>query len=92
LPIFYKLTGGLPSWVLGAEYLPKQVARDWSRFGRKKPTLPTLMASHYEKASVLIKVYSMADDKRFAPPNCVRELEKLYHNADTDIQTFHPKD
>ena len=96
LPLFYKLTGGLPSWVLGAEYLPKHVARDWSRFGRKKAYIADEngqpMRKGFSAYKGKMRLYSMADDKRFAPPNCVRELEKLYHNAQTDIQTFHPSE
>lgn len=96
LPIFYKLTGGLPSWVLGAEYLPKQVARDWSRFGRKKAYIADNEGNPLREGFTAyqgkMRLYSMADDKRFAPPKAVRELEKLYHNAETDIQTFHPQD
>jgi predicted alpha/beta hydrolase len=96
LPLFYKLTGGLPKWVLGAEYLPKHVARDWSRFGRKKAYIADENGQPLRKGFSAyrgkMRLYSISDDKRFAPPNCVRKLEKLYHNAETDIQTFHPND
>ncbi len=96
LPLFYKLTGGLPSWVLGAEYLPKQVARDWSRFGRKQAYIADNngkpLRSGFSAYTGKMRFYGMADDKRFAPPNCVNELAKLFHAAETEVHTLHPKD
>jgi predicted alpha/beta hydrolase len=96
LPLFYKLTGGLPSWVLGAEYLPKQVARDWSRFGRKKAYISDDKGNPLRKGfnayTGKMRFYGMADDKRFAPPNCVHELAKLFHAAETEVHILHPAD
>ncbi len=96
LPLFYKLTGGLPSWVLGAEYLPKQVARDWSRFGRKKAYIANErgrpLRQGFSDYTGSMMFYAMADDRRFAPPSCVRELAKLFHNADSEVKVLHPRD
>ena len=96
LPLFYKLTGGLPSWVLGAEYLPNQVARDWSRFGRKKAYISDKqgnpLRAGFNAYTGKMRFYAMADDKRFAPPSCVNELAKLFHAADTEVHTLHPAD
>jgi len=96
LPLFYKLTGGLPKWVLGAEYLPKHVARDWSRFGRKKAYIacpqgkPLRTGFHGFKGKM--RLYGMADDKRFAPPKAVQELEKLFTAAQSEVKIIEPKD
>lgn len=96
LPIFYKLTGGLPKWVLGAEYLPKQVARDWSRFGRKKAYIADPkgrpLREGFHGYSGKMRLYAMADDKRFAPPSAVHQLEKLFKTADSEVKVLHPHD
>jgi predicted alpha/beta hydrolase len=96
LPAFNALTGGLPPWVLGCEYLPKQVVRDWSRFARKKAYISdnkgNPLREGFNAYKGKMRLCSMIDDKTFAPPNCVRELEKLFINADTEIKTLHPKE
>ena len=96
LPLFYKSVGGLPKWVLGAEYLPKQVARDWSRFGRNKAYIADEQGQPLRQGFSgyrgRMRFYAMADDRRFAPPACVRELEKLFSSADTEVRVLHPHD
>lgn len=96
LPLFYKLTGGLPNWVLGSEYLPKQVARDWSRFGRKKAWVADEkgqpLREGFKSYEGKIKFIGMADDKRFAPPNCIKQLYNEFENAEKDLQIIKPND
>ncbi len=95
LPLFYKLTGGLPHWVLGSEYLPKHVARDWSRFGRNKSWIADEkgkpLREGFHNFSGKMRLYGMADDKRFAPPSCVSRLASMYKKADPDVQILEPK-
>ena len=95
LPLFYKLTGGLPNWVLGSEYLPKHVARDWSRFGRKRAWIadekgkPLRDGFHgYEGKMRLV---GMSDDKRFAPPSCVSRLAAMYKKASPEVHILEPQ-
>jgi len=96
LPLFYKLTGGLPKWVLGAEYLPKHVARDWSRFGRKKTYIACPQGKPLREGfngyTGKMRLYGMADDKRFAPPKAVKELEKLFKTANSEVKIMDPND
>lgn len=95
LPIFYKVGAGLPRWVLGAEYLPREVIRDWSRFGRK-PYYTNSQGQKIEQGFLnftgKMRFYAMADDKRFAPPSCVKVLQSLFKNADTDMHIIHPSE
>lgn len=96
LPLFYKTTGGLPRWVLGAEYLPKQVARDWSRFGRNKAYIADEqgrpLRQGFQQYQGRMRFCAMADDRRFAPPACVYKLQALFENADSDVQVLRPQD
>ncbi|WP_257283048.1 serine aminopeptidase domain-containing protein [Endozoicomonas sp. SESOKO1] len=96
LPLFYTLTGGLPKWVLGAEYLPRQVARDWSRFGRKKAYIADPdgrpLRKGFQEFTGKMRFYGMADDRRFAPPSAVYQLEKLFSNADSHVKILDPRD
>ncbi|WP_066018107.1 alpha/beta fold hydrolase [Endozoicomonas atrinae] len=96
LPLFYTLTGGLPKWVLGAEYLPRQVARDWSRFGRKKSYIADLdgrpLRDGFRGFTGKMRFYGIADDRRFAPPTAVYQLEKLFSNADSHVKILNPRD
>ena len=95
LPIFYHVAGGLPRWVLGAEYLPKGVARDWSRFGRKKAWIadehgqPLRQGFHAYKGKM--RLIGLTDDRRFAPPYAVNKLAQAYKNADAQVDIVHPK-
>jgi len=95
LPLFYKLGAGLPRWVLGSEYLPKEVIRDWSRFGRK-PYYTNSQGQKVEEGYLnyrgKMRLYAMSDDKRFAPPSCVKVLQSVYKNADSDMHIIHPTD
>lgn len=96
LPFFYKLTGGLPKWVLGAEYLPKHVARDWSRFGRKKAWIADEkgrpLREGFHNYSGKMKLLGMSDDQRFAPPWAVKKLAETYKAADKDVRIINPKE
>lgn len=95
LPFFYKLFGGLPSWVLGSEYLPKQVARDWSRFGRKKAWVAdeqgNPLRQGYKGFKGKLQFIGMTDDKRFAPPSCINCLYQEFEQADKEIIFLDPK-
>ncbi len=96
LPLFYTLTGGLPKWVLGAEYLPRHVARDWSRFGRKKAYIADQegrpLREGFHGYNGKMRFYAMADDRRFAPPPAVHKLEALFKNAKSDVKILQPGD
>lgn len=95
LPLFYKLKGGLPRWVLGSEYLPKHVARDWSRFGRHKAWIadeqgkPLREGFHGYRGKM--RLYGMADDHTFAPPLCVEKLARTFKNANAEVCILEPQ-
>jgi predicted alpha/beta hydrolase len=96
LPFFYTFAGGLPKWVLGAEYLPKQVAKDWSRFGRKKAWIADEKGRPLREGFLgftgRMKLIGMADDNRFAPPWAVKKLAQTYKNADKELRIIDPKE
>lgn len=94
LPLFYSVKGGLPKWVLGSEYLPNKVIRDWSRFGRK-PFYTDHQGNElhqgYQAYRGNMRFYAMADDRRFAPPSCVKALQQHFTNASSDMVVIQPK-
>ena len=94
LPLFYSVNKGLPKWVLGAEYLPQQVIRDWSRFGRKPfytDEQGNELHDGYHQYKGNMRFYAMADDNRFAPPSCVKALQRHFKNATSDMVVIDPK-
>jgi predicted alpha/beta hydrolase len=95
LPLFYKLTGGLPKWVLGAEYLPKQVAKDWSRFARKTwiaDSNGSPLREGFYTYTGSMRFIGLADDKNFAPPPAVKRLAGIFKNADKEVLIIKPQD
>ncbi|QUM75896.1 alpha/beta fold hydrolase [Moritella sp. 24] len=94
LPLFYGLNKGLPKWVLGSEYLPKNVIRDWSRFGRKPfytDEQGNELHDGYHQYTGNMRFYAMADDNRFSPPSCVKALQRHFKNAPSDMVVVEPK-
>ena len=95
LPFFTTLVGGLPKWVLGAEYLPKQVAKDWSRFGRKRAWIADEkgqpLREGYRVYQGKMRFLAMHDDKRFAPPECVKRLADEFTQADKEVRLIKPE-
>lgn len=94
LPLFYTIKKGLPKWVLGAEYLPNQVIKDWSRFGRKPfytDEQGNELHAGYHEYKGNMRFYAMADDNRFAPPSCVKALQQHFKNASSDMVVVEPK-
>ena len=96
LPLFTTFTGGLPKWVLGSEYLPKQVAKDWSRFGRKKAWIADEkgkpLREGYRSYRGKMRFLAMKDDRRFAPPACVERLAQEFTQAPKDVKVITPSD
>lgn len=95
LPVFGFAAKQFPKWVLGCEALPKQVTKDWSRFGRKSfysdidgKDLKQGFLNYQGKMRFL----AIADDHAFAPPNAVKSLkENIYKNADGELLLIEPK-
>lgn len=94
LPLFYKTTGTLPSWVLGSETLPKKVAMDWSRFSCKSSYLADeqgqSVRTGFDNFQGRLRLCAIDDDHMFAPESCVRELGKLYKNITPQIRVIKP--
>jgi predicted alpha/beta hydrolase len=96
LPVFAHAFGGLPSWVLGAEHLPKKVALDWSAWGRKRDYIcdeqGKSLTHQFARYNGKMRLYSISDDVMFAPPQAVLKLQELYENSEADIVTIRPED
>jgi predicted alpha/beta hydrolase len=96
LPVFGFAAKQFPKWVLGSEALPKQVTKDWSRFGRKSfysdingKNLKEGFLNYKGKMRFL----AIADDHAFAPPSAVKSLkENIYKNADGELLSIVPSD
>lgn len=96
LPGFAHVRGGLPSWVLGAEYLPKGVALDWGAWGRNKSYIcdeqGNSLKHQFADYTGKMRLYSVTDDLMFAPPKAVEKLQAFYSNADSEIISLRPSD
>jgi len=95
LPLFAFSAKEFPKWVLGSEALPKQVTKDWSRFGRKaiySDIDGKDLKEGYLHYRGKIRFLAIADDHAFAPPNAVKSLkENIYKNADGEFVLIEPK-
>ncbi len=92
---FFAAFNGLPKWVLGAEYLPKKVVKDWSRFGRKDIYTDhnnQNLTDGFHAYEGKMRFLSMDDDILFAPKNGVKGLQSLFKNAKSDLLILKPKD
>lgn len=86
IPVACRLTGHLPKFLLGGtEDVPKGVALEWAKCGRLPNYIKEYYANHYFDAITLkMKLWGFEGD-RFAPPNAVEALGKLYSNADVTV-------
>lgn len=95
LPLFYNTTGSLPPWVLGAERLPKGVAKDWGRFGRYKHYLSDErgqpIRTGFESYQGRLKLCAISDDEMFAPEPCVRKLGGLFTSTRPEVHVLQPQ-
>lgn len=94
LPAF-RFAKQFPKWVLGSEALPRHVARDWSRFGRKRFYTDidgTELQENYFNYRGKIRFLAIADDHAFAPPTAVQSLkDNVYINAEGEYILVEPK-
>lgn len=94
LPAF-RFASEFPKWVLGSEALPKFVARDSARFGRKR--FYTDVDGHELHENFFnyhgkIRFLAIADDHAFAPPSAVKSLkDNVYSNAEGELILIEPK-
>lgn len=93
LPCLTSLFGYFPAKKLGLfENLPKQMANEWSTWGRKKRYMMHFKNENYvfDKIKVPILSWSFPNDS-FAPKNTVDWLMKQYENADV-TRKHYPKE
>lgn len=95
LPAF-RFSRQFPKWVLGSEALPRHVARDWSRFGRKPFYTDidgTVLKENFFNYRGKIRFLAIADDHAFAPPSAVKSLkDNVYKNAEGELLLLEPKE
>ena len=96
LPFFARTAKGLPAWVLGAEPLPLQITRDWSRFGRKSFYTDIdgkEVKDNYFSYRGKMRLLAVEDDLQFAPTSAVYALKNnIYRNADAEVLVVKPSD
>jgi predicted alpha/beta hydrolase len=96
LPGLTAALGYAPMRALGmGENLPKGVARQWARWGRRaehllSETSPT-EREHYARMGFPIRFYRFTDDT-FAPERAVAALMAFYKGAVADVVTRAPQD
>jgi len=94
-PFFVRLFGYLPSKSLsGMENLPKNVALQWSKWGRNKEYLfsdPNLEPTYYNKIESALTAISIEDDF-FAPKGAVDWMTQKYSSTNPKKIHISPKD
>lgn len=94
-PLLTNLFGYLPSKKInGMENLPKNVANQWSKWGKSSEyilTDPSMGETFYDKYYSEITAFSITDDD-FAPKKSVEWMTKRYSNAKTKSVHLLPSD
>jgi len=85
LPLVGHLFGRAPGWSLGGrgEGLPKQVALEWARWGRRRGYLfsDPSMAAHiagYRRVAGTVHLWNISDDLTYGPASAVDALAAQY--------------
>jgi predicted alpha/beta hydrolase len=99
LPAIAHAFGHVPHWVLGggsAQPLPKQVALEWARWGRRRGYLfsdPTLHdAQRLQQYTGVAHLWNVSDDLTYAPPGAVDGLAAQFCRARVARHTLAPAD
>ena len=99
LPGVAHLFGHAPGWSLGggsAMPLPKQVALEWARWGRRRGFLfsdPDLRADlSLHRFAGTAHLWNVSDDLTYAPPRTVDALAAMFVNATVGRSTLNPAD
>jgi predicted alpha/beta hydrolase len=94
IPISAALLGRLPGWFLGGTDLPRNVAREWARWGRHPDHILSYrpeVGAGFARIDAPLLVYSFADD-RFAPPPAVAAILGWYGSAQQERRVLSPDD
>ena len=98
LPLVSHLWGRAPGWSLGGsgDGLPKQVALEWSRWGRRRGYLfsdPTLAAhvSGYRRFTGTAHLWNVSDDLTYGPAPAVDALAAEFRTARVQRHELVPK-
>ena len=85
IPFSTGLFGGLPGWTYGGkEKIPKEVAKQWARWGRSKKGAPECEANGFEcyrKMKFPAQFLSIEEDELMAPRKSVETIAASYANA-----------
>jgi len=96
IPLFSKLIGKVPGFLLGGESLPAGVAQQWAYWGRHADYIVDRkgkpIRQGFSQLECAIKFLMIDDDKDFAPPKAVMALRRFYNNANTSLETLNTKD
>jgi predicted alpha/beta hydrolase len=96
VPVATRVFGQLPSWLLGGEALPREVALEWARWCRTPAYLSTAdgqpLRPHFADVRVPARFITISDDQAVAPERAVRELASFYTAASVELQSIAPQD
>ena len=96
MPAIAHLFGHAPAWALGgsAMPLPKQVALEWARWGRRRDYLwgdPALRGElTLERFAGTAHLWNVSDDLSYAPPAAVDGLAAKFVNSKVQRHTLTP--
>ncbi len=94
MPAASHAVGYLPGRLGAGEDLPKEVALEWARWGRKPDffTADGISSAGFERLRIPIQVWSLADDTSYAPRAAVDWLQAQFTNATVDRRHVSPND
>lgn len=94
LPAAVALYGYAPRWASGGEPLPREVARDWWRWGLTPgwAYADPRLAAHRQASALAcpVHLWSIDDDRTYAAPRAVDALAAEFRNAAVQRHHLHP--
>jgi predicted alpha/beta hydrolase len=98
VPVAAHAFGHLPGWAMGGSgaALPKHVALEWARWGRRRGFLytdPSVGDAHaLRRFAGTTHLWNVSDDLTYAPPRAVDALAAKFVNASVARYTLTPRD
>ena len=91
LPVAVRMWGYLPGFILGSEPIPPRVAREWAAWARHRDFVERRAretgARGFQNFRGRLRAIAVEGDF-FAPEAAVRNLPRLYPNAQSEVATY----
>lgn len=95
-PLLARLFGQLPSWAMGGEPLPREVALEWAHWCRTPAFISTPEGApwrpHFADVRAPARFLAISDDHDFGPQRAVEALMTFYDGAQRELMVIDPRD